>query len=122
MSNNVMKYKDYIAAISYDADDRIFIGEVIGTTDSLNFHGSNPDELEESFKICVENYLDYCTQIGKRPQKTYTGNFNVRVTPELHASASEYAARNNMSLNQVVLQALQTFVNTHSQGSVLKGE
>lgn len=119
MSNNVMKYKEYIATISYDADDRIFIGEVIGTTDSLNFHGSNPDELEESFKNCVDNYLDYCAQIGKSPQKTYTGNFNVRVTPELHASASEFAARNNMSLNQVVLQALQMFVNTHNPKKAL---
>ena len=115
MSNNVMKYKEYIATISYDADDRIFIGEVIGTTDSLNFHGSNPDELEESFKNCVDNYLDYCAQIGQSPQTTYSGNFNVRVSPELHASASEFAARNNMSLNQVVLQALQMFVNTHNQ-------
>ena len=119
MSNNVMKYKDYIATVSYDADDRIFIGEVIGTTDSLNFHGSNPDELEESFKNCIDNYLDFCAQIGKKPQKTYTGSFNVRVTPELHASASEYAARNNMSLNQVVLQALQMFVGVDSQKSAL---
>ena len=110
MSKNVMKYKGYHAAISYDADDRIFIGEVIGTTDSLNFHGSTPDELEASFKNCVDNYLDFCAQMGKNPQKSYTGSFNVRVTPELHASAAEYAACNNMSLNQVMLQALQMFV------------
>ena len=111
MNKNIMRYNGYTAVISYDPDDRIFVGEVIGTSDSLSFHGSTPDELEESFKNCIKNYLDFCAQIGKKPQKSYTGSFNVRVTPELHAEASEYAARNNISLNQVVLQALQMFVN-----------
>ena len=118
MNKSVMKYKDYIAAISYDADDRIFVGEVIGTADSLNFHGSTPDELETSFKNCIENYLEFCAKVGKKPQKTYTGNFNVRISPELHASASEYAARNNLSLNQVVLRALQSFMEAKTHRSV----
>ena len=115
MSKNIMRYNGYTAVISYDADDRIFVGEVIGTSDSLSFHGNTPDELEESFKNCINNYLKFCAQVGKKPQKSYTGSFNVRVTPELHAEASEYAARNNISLNQVVLQALQMFVNAEPE-------
>ena len=48
---------------------KIFIGEVFGIADSLNFYGRSIDELERSFKDCIENYLDYCKQVeGVRPQ------------------------------------------------------
>ncbi len=34
-----MDYKGYHAKIKYDTDDDIFVGEVSGINDSLNFHG-----------------------------------------------------------------------------------
>ena len=120
MSKNVMRYNGYTAVISYDADDRIFVGEVTGTSDSLSFHGNTPDELEESFKNCINNYLKFCAQVGKKPQNHTQALFNVRVTPELHAEASGIYARNNISLNQVVLQALQMFVNAEPERKIKK--
>ncbi|MBR4587985.1 MAG: type II toxin-antitoxin system HicB family antitoxin [Lachnospiraceae bacterium] len=110
MKNDMMKYKGYKASISYDEMDRIFVGEVFGISDSLNFHGSSIDELEQSFHNCIDNYIDYCASIGKEPQRAFTGNFNVRTTPSIHAQASEYAAENGMSLNQVVTKAMEFFL------------
>ena len=105
-----MRYKDYRAVISYDEEDRIFVGEVFGISDSLNFHGRSIDELEEAFHDSVENYLDLCRKIGKNPQKEYSGTFNVRTTPALHERAAEYAANNGITLNQVVSRAMETFL------------
>ena len=85
MKSDMMKYQGYKANIYYDEDDRIFVGEVFGISDSLNFHGSSIDELELSFHDCIDNYLDYCLQIGKEPQKTFTGSFNVRTSPSVQA-------------------------------------
>jgi predicted HicB family RNase H-like nuclease len=105
-----MKYKGYKASIAYDEEDKIFVGEVIGVSDSLNFHGYSIDELESSFHDCIENYLEICKKIGKNPQKEYSGSFNVRTSPAIHALATEYAAENGYSLNQVVSMAMESFL------------
>ena len=115
MKSDMMKYKGYKASIFFDEDDRIFVGEVFGVSDSLNFHGTSIDELEESFHDCIDNYLMYCAQIGKEPQKAFTGSFNVRTSPELHAKASEYAAENGISLNQVISNAVESFLKKKSR-------
>lgn len=109
MRSDMMKYKGYRATISYDEDDRIFVGEVFGISDSLNFHGRSIDELEESFHDSVDNYLEICEKIGKKPQKEYSGTFNVRTTPILHEKAAEYAAVNGITLNQAISRALESF-------------
>ena len=109
MKSDMMKYKGYRATIAYDEDDKIFVGEVFGVADSLNFHGESIKELEASFHDCIENYLELCKKIGKEPQKEYSGCFNVRTTPSLHALAAEYGAENGYSLNQVVSMAMEAF-------------
>ncbi len=113
MKSDMMKYKGYRAVISYDEEDKIFVGEVFGVTDFLSFHGSSIDELEESFHDCIENYLSFCEQAGKVPEKEFSGSFNVRTTPALHNEASEYAAENGISLNQVVSNAIEMFLGNH---------
>ena len=55
--NSMMEYKGYHATVAYDADDGIFIGEVFGITDSLNFHGESVAELETMFHQSIDNYL-----------------------------------------------------------------
>ncbi|MBO4910156.1 MAG: type II toxin-antitoxin system HicB family antitoxin [Lachnospiraceae bacterium] len=110
MKSDLMKYKGYSASIGYDKSDKIFIGEVFGIQDSLNFHGRSIDELEESFHNSIDNYLAVCEKIGKKPQKQYSGCFNVRTSSILHEKMSEFAAENNITLNQVVTMALESFI------------
>lgn len=110
MKSDMMKYKGYRATIAYDEHDKIFVGEVFGVSDSLNFHGSSIDELENSFHDCIDNYLEICERIGKAPQKEFSGSFNVRTTPAIHERASEYAVENGVSLNQVVSMAIESFL------------
>ncbi len=50
---NMMNYKDYIAKIEYDEDDRIFIGHLAGIKDIVGFHGTTLDELENAFHEAV---------------------------------------------------------------------
>lgn len=58
--SSILEYKGYHASIEYDAEDNIFVGEVIGITDSLNFHGTSVDEVKEMFKQSIDNYLILC--------------------------------------------------------------
>lgn len=105
--SSMMEYKGYRATIEYDAEDKIFVGKVFGIADSLNFHGSSVNELEEMFHESIENYLSICAQCGKEPDKEFKGTFNVRIPPELHKKVAIEAAKQGMRLNQYVIKSLE---------------
>ena len=102
----MLEYKGYHAMVDYDAEDDIFVGEVFGIADSLNFHGSSVAELKEMFRQSIDNYLELCEKIGKNPDKEFKGTFNVRIPPEMHRKAALAAAKQKITLNQYVLRAI----------------
>ena len=63
--SSMIKYKGYHASVEYDAEDDLFIGEVFGIADSLNFYGTSVDEMKEMFKQSINNYLLLCEKSGK---------------------------------------------------------
>lgn len=58
MESELTNYKNYKASIMYSEEDELFVGEVIGVSDSLYFHGRSVVELEESFHNCIDNYME----------------------------------------------------------------
>ena len=104
---NMMEYKGYHASIRYSDEDRLFVGEVFGITDTLAFHGSSVQELESMFHQSVDNYLEACREFGKEPDKEYKGQFNVRISSALHRAAALCARERNISLNEFVSVAIQ---------------
>ena len=104
---SLMEYKDYHAKIEFDDDDQLFVGQVLGINDSLNFHGTSVQELTESFHNCIDNYLSYCEQCGKNPEREFRGVFNVRISPESHKQAVLAAAQEGITMNQFVSQAIE---------------
>lgn len=105
--NNILEYKGYHATISFDSNDLLFVGEVFGIQDSLNFHGKNVEELIKMFHQCIDNYLELCNAIGKSPDKEFKGSFNVRLSPSLHKEASIAAFKQRKTLNQYVIDAIE---------------
>ncbi len=105
--SSMLEYKGYHASIEFDADDNIFVGEVFGITDSLNFHGSTVEELKTMFEQSIDNYLELCIKVGKSPDKEFKGSFNVRISPELHKKAALAAAEQKITLNQYVMKAIE---------------
>lgn len=105
--SSMMEYNGYHATIEYDAEDKLFVGEVFGIADSLNFHGTSIEELETMFHQSIDNYLEMCEMIGKEPNKEFRGTFNVRISPELHRKAAMEAAKQNVTLNQFVSKAIE---------------
>ena len=67
--NFSINYKGYTADVSYEPEDKIYVGEVRGISDSLNFHGRSILEINTMFHQSIENYLDLCKQIGKDPER-----------------------------------------------------
>lgn len=103
----MMEYKGYIGTVEFDADARIFHGDVINTRDVITFQGKTVDEIEQAFKESIDDYLEWCAVEGVDPEKPYSGKFNLRLSPALHKEAAVTAKRLKMSLNSFVEKALR---------------
>lgn len=103
----MMKYKGYLGEVVYDSDAKIFHGEVLGLKDVITFQGKTVNELEKAFKTSVDDYLDWCKQRGEEPEKTFSGNLRIRISPNLHAKLAQAAALQGISLNSLIIHKLQ---------------
>ena len=109
-NSDFLHYKGYSAKADYSAEDRIFYGTILGISDMVEFQSENAKDLEDEFHYAVDEYLEFCKEIGKEPQKEYNGLFNVRIPPELHRQLSQFAQAEGVSLNKAVEQAIRAMV------------
>lgn len=105
-----MEYKGYRAAIEYDESVDSFHGRVIGLRDVISFYGDTVEELRAEFETSVDDYLAFCEERGRQPDRAYSGRFNVRIAPDLHRAAKICAELTDQSLNTVVEEALESYV------------
>lgn len=108
---NKLEYKGYIAEVEYSVEDQALIGTIIGLNDTLAFDCESVTEIEKSFHDLVDDYLDMCKRVGKEPEKTYKGSFNVRVSPEIHKQAAKKAKLEGKTLNEFVSESIQKNIN-----------
>jgi predicted HicB family RNase H-like nuclease len=104
---DVMKYKSFIGSVHYASDDRVFYGKVEGINDLISFEGSSVDELEEGFKYMVDEHIKDCIEKNIPLEKSYKGNLNIRLSPDLHKKAAYNAALKGISLNQYINDAIK---------------
>ena len=74
--------------------------------DAIVFEGRTVEEVESSFHDAVDDYLDFCAEKGKEPERAFKGSFNVRTGSELHKRAALAAAQRGESLNKFVSEAI----------------
>ena len=110
MMKNIMEYKGYYTKIEFDSDSKVLYGRIEGINDLVNFESNSLREVECEFHKAVDDYLEFCEEVGKNPDKTYKGTFNIRISPELHRMAAMEAYKENITLNKLVEKAIQKVV------------
>jgi predicted HicB family RNase H-like nuclease len=105
--SNTMMYKDYAARVEYSEDDGCFVGHIAGIRDVVGFHGESVSELRAAFEEAVDDYLATCKRLGQEPNHPYSGQFRLRLSPELHARAAMLAQARGKSLNAMVAEAIE---------------
>ena len=113
---NTLRYKDYEGSMHVSIEGRCMHGKLLFVDDVITYEGKNFDELEAAFHEAVDDYLVFCAEVGKEPEKPYKGVFNVRVKPEIHRALAGRAAQSQQTLNEVVCKALESYL---SQDPVL---
>jgi predicted HicB family RNase H-like nuclease len=103
---NIMEINGYRATIQYDPDIDMFRGEFVGLNGGADFYAKDIDSLRKEGEISLKVFLDMCREDGVEPRKIYSGKFNLRVSPQLHAEIATRAAAAGKSLNQWVADVL----------------
>jgi predicted HicB family RNase H-like nuclease len=104
---NTMSYKGYIGSVEYSEKDQVFFGKVEGINGLVNFEGESVSELTSAFHEAVDDYLAYCKDEGIEPDKSYTGNLNVRLTPAIHRQIALLAKQAGMSINAYIKKTME---------------
>lgn len=103
---NAMKYKNYAGTVEYSEEDSCLFGRLLGISDVISYEGESVAELRTAFEEAVDDYLETCEELGKNPQRPYSGKVMLRISPELHASIAMKAEASGKSLNQWATETL----------------
>ena len=109
-NDNLLHYRGFSTKPEYSPDDKVFYGTILGIDDLVDFYTDDAKKIEDEFHKAVDDYLAFCEEIGKEPQKEYSGMFNVRISPELHKKISIAAKARGVTLNKAVEQAISRYV------------
>lgn len=115
MKNNILTYKGYHTKIEFDSEQFVLRGKIEGINDLVNFECMDIQSIEKEFHDAVNDYLEFCKEVGKEPDKEYKGTFNVRISPELHKKLAVKAMKNGDTLNASVEKAIHKYVSEDEQ-------
>ena len=109
-NGSYLHYKNYIGSVELSEEDAVLHGKVIGIKPLISFEGNSVDAIVKDFHQAVDEYLKYCANTGKEPEKPFKGSFNVRVDADLHRKAALTASVRGVSLNSFVEDAIRQSV------------
>ncbi len=66
----------------------------------VGFNARSVGELRQAFHEAVADDLATCEEVGKAPQRPYSGKVMLRIPPEVHARTVIKAHAMGKSLNQ----------------------
>jgi predicted HicB family RNase H-like nuclease len=105
--NTPMVYNGYSAIIEFDSECDLLRGEVLDINDTITFYAKSVDELKAAMKEAIDDYLEHCAEIGKTPEKPYSGKISLRMTTELHKRASNAATMRGKSINSLIIECIE---------------
>jgi predicted HicB family RNase H-like nuclease len=108
------EYKGYYGSCKVSVEDNCLHGKIEFIDDLVNYEAETAEELKKEFMLAVDDYLEHCKAIGKTPNQTCKGSFNVRIGSELHQKLVLKAEKAGKSLNDYIKSIVEQDVNPSS--------
>lgn len=105
---DTLKYKGFIGSVEVNVEDDSLYGKVLGLDKKtlITYEGNTVGELKADFREGVDDYIAHCKEHDLPLHKSYSGTFNVRLTPQIHARIAALAEETGVSLNAFVKDVL----------------
>lgn len=114
-----MQYKGYTASIRFEEDTKLLAGEVIGIADSVFFEADNVESFIQAFHGAVDEYLAFCEEEGREPDRPFNGKILFRCDSGLHRAAVQAAEAKSLTLNQWLTRAISEQVEREADDPVV---
>ena len=102
----MMTYKNYLAKVVFDDEANIFHGEVINIRDVVTFEGSSVDELQQSFKESIDDYLDFCRSRNESPDSPLNGFLSLNIPLSKQTLLRNAAKKSGKNFDEWVIEVL----------------
>ncbi len=96
------EYCGYVGSVEHSKEDGVFYGSVQFITDMISYESEDLQGLEPAFHKAVDEYIKDCKALGREPNTTCKGSFNVRVPRQLHVELVQYGIKHGISLNKTI--------------------
>jgi predicted HicB family RNase H-like nuclease len=103
----MLTYKGYTGNIYIDAEANILFGKVLDVKDVITFQGETIAEAKQAFQDSIDDYLEFCEELGESPDKPFSGKFHFRTSPEIHREITIAATKKGISINSWMEQTLK---------------
>lgn len=113
----VMKYRGYSALIRYSPEDECLVGRVLGINDIVGFHGESVTDMRHELKVAVDSYLADCREMGRAPDRPYSGKMNLRLPATLHQALALQAEATGQSINDLIVAAINSALGRNKRGA-----
>ena len=102
---NLLHYKNHVGSVFFSEEDGVFHGKVIGIADSISFEGDSVKALTKDFQNAIDEYLEFCAEVGKQPGASA---FSIIISPSTYDEAITYATQKGLSINDFVESAIKS--------------
>lgn len=103
----MITHTGYISKIEFDEDDEVLHGRILGIRDIITFKTDRVDGALAAFEESVYEYLAFCEERNKEPERPISGKYNLRIDPNMHRGISLLAAANDTSMNSGAVWAIE---------------
>lgn len=105
-----MNHEHYTYRVTWSPEDKEFVG-TCAEFPSLSWLEANPEAAFEGIRALVRDVIADMAAAGDSvppplAERSYSGKFQVRTTPEIHRRLAVEAAEAKVSLNRLVNQKL----------------
>lgn len=107
MTDNILIYQGYQGSVEFDLENNCLHGKVLHVTELITYEAETIAGLRKEFESAVDDYLELCKEIGKNPEKSFKGSFNIRVGADTHKTIAYEAEKLGIALNEFVCNAIQ---------------
>lgn len=111
----MMNYKGYAGQIEIDQEANILFGRVLDIRDVITFKGETIAQAKQAFQDSVDDYLEFCHELGRTPDKPFSGKLPFRTTPDHHRKLFLAATKAGKSINawmdEVLIIAAEELLN-----------
>ncbi|MEM9451734.1 MAG: type II toxin-antitoxin system HicB family antitoxin [Cyanobacteria bacterium P01_E01_bin.6] len=70
-------YKGYLAEVTIDEESGLLFAQMIGMRDGVTAQAETYAQLKQEFAASIDDYLEWCAELGDTPEKPYSGKFQL---------------------------------------------